>query len=111
MSDAPYPFNGDETLRGPIEEALHRVVDPEMAVDIVDLGLVYGVGATHSTVQVRLTMTSAACPVAEMIIEDIVRELEKTLGGGVGIDVALVWEPPWTPERMNPRVRALMGWD
>ena len=106
-----FEYAGDPALRERIEAALHRVVDPELALDIVDLGLVYAVRAEGSAVDVRATMTSAACPVGELILEDIDTELRRELGEGVEVRVELVWEPPWSPERMSERARNLMEWD
>lgn len=111
MTGAPFEFAGDDALREPIDRALHRVIDPEMALDIVELGLVYGVQARPGTVGVRVTMTSAACPVAELIMADVEEQLLEALGEDTRVDVELVWEPPWGPERMSPRARAAMGWD
>ena len=93
-----------------LEEALRGVVDPEMALNIVDLGLVYGVDATPERIAIDLTMTSAACPVAELIIDDIREALQRAFGADMHIDVALCWDPPWTPERMSAGARDAMGW-
>jgi metal-sulfur cluster biosynthetic enzyme len=90
--------------------ALARVVDPEMAIDIVALGLVYGVDVAPGRVGVRITMTSAACPVAELIMEDIAAILKSEFGESLDVEVELVWDPPWTPERMSGRARDAMGW-
>jgi metal-sulfur cluster biosynthetic enzyme len=77
----------------------------------VELGLVYAVEVRDARAAVRITMTSAACPVAEMIVEDVEHELGAALGEGTTVDVDLVWEPPWGPERMSARARSAMGWD
>jgi len=106
----PYPYSGPEALRTPIEQALHRVVDPEVAMTIVDVGLVYGVAVTPERLHVLLTMTSAACPVADVIVDDVGAELDKVAPPGMAIDVELVWEPPWTSDRMSARAKAFMGW-
>ena len=98
-------------MREAIEEALRGVIDPEMALDIVNLGLVYGIHVEPQRVRIDLTMTSAACPVAELIIDEVQEVLHQTLGDDVAVEVNLVWDPPWTPERMSPRARAVMGWD
>jgi metal-sulfur cluster biosynthetic enzyme len=113
MSAAPpqYRYAGPRSLAATIDAALRRVVDPEMGLDIVGLGLVYGVEASAPQVKVALTMTSAACPVAELIIDDIVAEVADALGNGADVRCELVWEPPWTPERMSPAARSAMGWD
>jgi metal-sulfur cluster biosynthetic enzyme len=93
-----------------IDRALRRTIDPEMAMNIVDLGLVYGVDATTPTVRVSLTMTSAACPVAELIVSETAAELDRYFHGERPIDVTLTWDPPWTPERISAHARALLGW-
>jgi metal-sulfur cluster biosynthetic enzyme len=109
-STEPFPYRGDPQRHAAIEAALRGVVDPEMALNIVDLGLVYGVDATDARIAIDLTMTSAACPVAELIIDDIRDALQRALGAGTRVDVALCWEPPWTPERMSASAREAMGW-
>lgn len=106
----PYPYDGPEGLRAPIEAALRRVVDPELALGIVDVGLVYGVSVDDRRVHVVVTMTSAACPVADVILEDIEHELDGALPEGLCIEVELAWEPPWTTARMSERAKSFMGW-
>jgi metal-sulfur cluster biosynthetic enzyme len=86
------------------------VVDPEVAMTIVDVGLVYGVTVTPDRLHVLLTMTSAACPVADVIMDDVESELDELAPAGMAVDVELVWEPPWTADRMSPRAKAFMGW-
>lgn len=105
-----FTFAGDEALHGRVTRALTRVVDPEMALDIVNLGLVLAVEIERGSAQVRITMTSAACPVAEIIMDDVVAALKRELGPETEVDVRLAWDPPWTPERMSERARAVMGW-
>jgi metal-sulfur cluster biosynthetic enzyme len=109
--NAPFPFTGPAELEAPLVAALRRVIDPEMAINIVDLGLVYGVEAGADAAKVRLTLTSAACPVAELIVDDVVVTLSVLMGDGANVDAELVWDPPWTPERMSAGARAAMGWD
>lgn len=105
-----YPFEGPDALRDPVDAALRSVVDPEVALNIVDVGLVLGVRAADGRVDVRVTMTSPACPVSEVIIGDIEDALDRRLPEGWLIHVELAWEPPWTPERMSLRAKAFMGW-
>ena len=107
---SPFPYSGPERMRNPIEQALRRVVDPEVAMTIVDVGLVYGVTVTPERLHVLLTMTSAACPAAEVIAEDVGAELDAVAPAGMAVDVELVWEPPWTTDRMSARAKAFMGW-
>ena len=105
-----YPYAGPDALRQPLLAALHRVVDPEVALSIVDMGLVYGVTVTPERLHVLLTMTSAACPVADVILDDIDAALHAVVPPDMDVDVELVWEPPWTPERMSASAKAFMGW-
>jgi len=104
----PFDYHGDESWQGPITEALRKVVDPEIALSILDVGLVYHVALTADKIVVQITMTSAACPVADMIIDEIQMELDQILPPEVAIDVQLVWAPPWSPERMSEHARHLM---
>ena len=107
---APFPYDGPAEWRGPVVAALTRVVDPEVAMSIVDVGLIYGVTLTRERAHVLMTMTSAACPVADLIIEDVENELDRVLPVDCTIDVELCWEPPWSPEKMSERGRRFMGW-
>ncbi len=96
-----------------IRESLKQVVDPELFVNIVDLGLIYEVKIDEtpegkSNVAVEMTMTSPACPAAPQILgqsKDVVSRLE-----GVGeVDIRLVMQPPWTPDRMTEDARDQLG--
>ncbi len=105
MSDPTPP----EPLDARVLAALREVIDPEIGQNVVDLGLVYGVEVEGGVVRVRLTMTTPACPLGE----EIVRDAERRLGAVAGVTaahVALVWDPPWTPERMSPAAKAALGW-
>lgn len=107
---APFPYTGPDALRQPVIEALTRVVDPEVALSIVDVGLIYGVTVTGERLHVLMTMTSAACPVADLIIEQVEMELDAIAPAGLLIQVELTWEPPWSPDLISERSRRFMGW-
>lgn len=107
---APFEYSGPEEWRQPIEGALRRVIDPEVAMTIVDVGLVYAVSVELGAWHVVMTMTSAACPVTDVILEDVDTELERVAPNGTQVEVELVWEPPWTTDRMSARAKAFMGW-
>jgi metal-sulfur cluster biosynthetic enzyme len=107
---ALYPYSGPPALRKPVADALQHVVDPELAMSIVDVGLVVCVDVTDERMHVLLTMTSAACPVADLIIDDVGAELDRIATPSMAVDVELVWEPPWSADRMSPRAKAFMGW-
>lgn len=106
----PYTYDGDPALEDAVRGALRSVVDPEMALNIVDVGLVYEVTVDDARVHVLMTMTSAACPVADTILEDVQTALELVIPPDRVVEVELFWDPPWTPERLSPRARTFMGW-
>ncbi|WP_020203221.1 MULTISPECIES: metal-sulfur cluster assembly factor [Cupriavidus] len=105
-----FDYQGPQEWLAPITEALRRVVDPELALNILDVGLVYAVAVSEGVVKVTMTMTSAACPVADMILDDVQFELEDTMPLGYAIELELCWEPAWSPERMSAAARRVMGW-
>jgi metal-sulfur cluster biosynthetic enzyme len=92
-----------------VRKALRAVKDPELNLNIIDLGLVYDVEIKDETaVIVRMTLTSPGCPAGPEIMteaEQVVRGME----GVTDAEIELVWEPYWTPERIDPRVRAFLG--
>lgn len=104
----------DELPGGPgeaeIREWLRAVIDPELGINIVDLGLVYRVEPTRLPVRIEMTMTSPACPLGEAIVEEIRTVLAGRLPAGATVDVALVWAPLWEPSMMSPQARRQLGW-
>lgn len=88
--------------------ALRQVKDPELDMNIVELGLVYDVETEDGDVRVKMTLTSPGCPAGPMITNDAYRVL-RALDGVRDVNIEIVWEPYWTPERIDPRVRAMMG--
>jgi|JI10StandDraft_1071094.scaffolds.fasta_scaffold09393_10 metal-sulfur cluster biosynthetic enzyme len=92
-----------------VDAALREVIDPEIGLDVVELGLVYGVEFDGADVTVQLTMTTAACPLGEQILEDATTRLQAIAGIGA-VHVELVWEPPWSPARMSAAAKELLGW-
>lgn len=110
MIETRFPYDGPEELLPDVVAALERVVDPEVGLNIVDVGLVYGVRVAEGRMDVEITMTSAACPVIDVIVEDAEERLDRALPPDLLIHVEVVWEPPWTPARMSDRARAAMGW-
>ena len=93
-----------------VREALRQVDDPEAGMNIVDLGLVYAVEVGAGTVRVDLTMTTAACPMADLIVGQVRDAIGAIVPAGTTIDVQLVWDPPWTPDRMTGVAREHFGW-
>jgi len=92
-----------------VRKALRAVKDPELNLNIIDIGLVYDVEVSPAgEVHVRMTLTSPGCPAGTEIIDDVKRVVGD-LEGVQGVEVELVWEPYWTPDKMDPRVRAFLG--
>jgi metal-sulfur cluster biosynthetic enzyme len=91
-----------------VKLALRRVKDPDLQLNIIDLGLVYGIAVDGTTVKVDMTLTSPACPSGPELMTNAEKEI-KTLPGVEKVEVNLVWMPFWTPEKMEPRVRAYLG--
>jgi metal-sulfur cluster biosynthetic enzyme len=91
-----------------VRAALRQVKDPELDLNIIDLGLVYGVDIADGDVRIAMTLTSPGCPAGPMITNDVYRVV-RGLAGVTDVNVDIVWEPYWTPERIDPKVRALMG--
>jgi metal-sulfur cluster biosynthetic enzyme len=87
---------------------LRRVKDPELNLNIVDLGLIYDVQIDGTAVRVDMSLTSPGCPSGPEIMGEAEQQL-RTLPGVTDVVMNLVWSPPWTPERIEPRVRAYMG--
>jgi metal-sulfur cluster biosynthetic enzyme len=93
-----------------VRDALRQVDDPEAGMNVVDLGLVYAVEVSADAVHVDMTMTSAACPMADLITERTRAAIAAIVPAGATVDVRLVWDPPWTPDRMTGFAREHFGW-
>ena len=91
-----------------VKLALRRVKDPDLQLNIIDLGLVYGITVDGTTVKVDMTLTSPACLSGPELMTNAETEV-KSLPGVEKVEVNLVWMPFWTPEKMEPRVRAYLG--
>lgn len=91
-----------------VKLALRKVKDPELNLNIIDLGLVYEVRIDDAVVHVDMTLTSPGCPAGPQIMTDIERAI-RAMPGVDDVVLNLIWTPFWTPERIEPRVRAYMG--
>lgn len=92
-----------------VREALKQIEDPEIGLNIVDLGLVYDIEVIEdSRIHVRMTLTSPGCPVGPQILNGS-RLVVQQIDGVEDVDIELVWEPYWTPERINPEYRQALG--
>lgn len=100
---------GSEALRARVDSALREVLDPEIGINIVDLGLVYSVVADVRDVAIRMTMTTPACPLSDQVMREVETKL-KAIEGVKSVCVELVWDPPWTHELMSATAKAALGW-
>lgn len=91
-----------------VMEALARVYDPEIPVNIVELGLVYAVRIDAAKVSIDVTMTAPACPAADQVVADCYARARE-VNGVKDVDVRVVWDPPWTPERMSEAAKLELG--
>ena len=103
------PTPADEITPDSVRHALRKVKDPELNLNIIDLGLVYTITVDDANkVIVDMSLTSPGCPAGPQIMNDVERTIQAMPGVGK-IVINLVWEPYWTPERIEPKVRAYMG--
>ena len=106
------PNTGESALadEGKLIDALREVIDPELMINIIDLGLVYGINyhAERRQVDVEMTLTSPACPAGPQIIQQSKMALER-LAGVQQAQIKLVMSPPWTPDRMTDEARDMLG--
>jgi metal-sulfur cluster biosynthetic enzyme len=114
LSPRPAPTPSIPRERGREEEriwsALAEINDPEMPINLVDLGVVYGIALENRTVRVRLTFTAMGCPASEMIIGDV-RERLLAEPGIDEVEIEVVWDPPWSSSRLTAEGReALLAW-
>ena len=91
--------------------ALKSVIDPELGINIVDLGLVYAAVRTMTGINIELTMTTPACPLGEMMSEEIKLVLSDRFPDTPDVRVEIVWDPPWSPEMMSEESRRQLGMD
>ena len=93
-----------------VRDALSKVIDPELGINIVDLGLIYDIRIDRGEVEVELTLTTPGCPLAP-VIDQMVKEKVGLIPGVTEVTIDLVWDPPWTTDMINPEMRAELGLD
>ncbi len=93
-----------------VRESLKEVLDPEVGVNIVDLGLVYKVKINPEEVYIEMTTTSPTCPLSGVITRNMDQILRKTFPDIGEMTIELVWDPPWSPEKMSDAAKNQLGW-
>jgi metal-sulfur cluster biosynthetic enzyme len=102
--------NQQQVTKEQIFSELRKCMDPEVPVNVVDLGLIYGVNVSDKNdVDIKMTMTTRGCPMHDTLVSDVKKNLNKINGVG-SINVEIVWDPPWSIEKMNPAVRERLGY-
>jgi metal-sulfur cluster biosynthetic enzyme len=92
-----------------VYSALRKCMDPEIPVNVVDLGLVYGIKVNEENdVDIEMTMTTRGCPLHDTLVSDVKRYVSKISGVG-GVNVSIVWDPPWNIDKIAPSVRDQLG--
>lgn len=104
LNKMPSPPGTDD-----VRQILSQIIDPETGANIVDMGLIYDVGIQECDVSITMTMTSPACPMGGMILEDIEETLRRYLPHGYTSNVRVVWEPAWDPSMMSMDLRERFG--
>lgn len=97
-----------EKIKERILDKLKNVVDPELNINIVDLGLIYGIETKASEVYIKMTLTTPGCPYAQILEQEIKNELKK-IKGIKSIKIELVWEPIWDANRLSDEAREKLG--
>jgi metal-sulfur cluster biosynthetic enzyme len=100
--------NGHGDLRDRVMDALRNVHDPELGINIVDLGLVYDVDVEGDTVHITYTLTTMGCPIGPLI-EDQIQQMLEPVEGVDKVDAEMVMSPPWTPDKMSEEAKAALG--
>lgn len=94
-----------------ILHTLRMVVDPEIGINIVDLGLVYKVEIRDQAIDIDITMTSPTCPLHHLIINEARTLLQRKFKNEIkSVNISLVWQPPWNPDRISTVARRQLGW-
>lgn len=91
-----------------VRAALGEVIDPEVGINIVDLGLIYAIEAGEHSIRVRMTMTTPSCPMGGMLAEEVRMVIRRRFATR-RVDVDLVWDPPWQPDIISPAARQELG--
>ncbi|MCW8907782.1 MAG: metal-sulfur cluster assembly factor [Sedimenticola sp.] len=103
-------LSDEEVALKVVYAALETVIDPEVGINIVDLGLVYDVAASAERVTVSMTLTSPACPMGSLLADESREAIQAKVPPSVAVEVKLVWEPPWSPEKMSDKAKKQLGW-
>ena len=109
MSQVMAGLLGDSAIEQEAWQRLQEVYDPELGIDLVNLGLVYSLQVHDGSVLVAMTLTTPGCPMGGSIPDQVRFQLE-AVPGVQAVEVALIWEPAWEPDMMSPAAKRALGW-
>jgi metal-sulfur cluster biosynthetic enzyme len=107
MRSAKAILKNESKLKQKALNALKKVIDPELGANIVDLGLIYDIKVNENSINVLMTLTYIGCPLGNFLMFEVEDKLKKA--GFKNVNVSLTFDPPWTPERMNEKLRKKFG--
>ncbi len=93
-----------------VRSCLENVIDPELGINVVDLGLIYTIKIEDGKISVDMTLTTPGCPMAGMIAGSVEEEIRKTFKG-TDVEVSLVWDPPWSPDLLSSAAKEQLGYN
>lgn len=96
--------------REDILDAMRTVIDPEIGIDIVELGLIYDVVIDDKDIRIDMTTTSPACPTGSLMRDEARAAVSARVPAGFVVEVRQVWDPPWEPSRMSETAKRTLGW-
>ena len=109
MEESTTPEENSDTIRDLIVERLKTIFDPEIPVNIYELGLIYGIDvAPDGATQITMTLTTPMCPAAEILPPEVETKA-RSVEGVTSVKLDLVWDPPWTPEKMSESAKLDLG--
>ena len=109
MEESTTPEENNDTIRDLIVERLKTIFDPEIPVNIYELGLIYGIDvAPDGATQITMTLTTPMCPAAEILPPEVETKA-RSVEGVTSVKLDLVWDPPWTPEKMSEAAKLDLG--
>ena len=104
-------MNDSALTQDDIRSALQEVIDPEVGVNVLDLGLIYEVWVGGDTVRIKMTMTTPACPMGSYLTDNVKSAVLRRLPSITQVEVELVWEPPWDPAMISDEAKRQLGWE
>lgn len=103
-------MNAENPVEERVREALREVIDPEVGMNVVDLGLIYGIAPETDRIRITMTMTTPACPMGDYLMERVKEATREAVPDMREVEVDLVWDPPWGPAMMSDHAKQHFGW-